>query len=117
MKSKNSLFALIPRLKEKMSVYRGSSYRIVAVAFSKKGNMIGISMNGWRELETTRMGTGKHAEASLIKKYGKKVDTIYVMRFGRSADILPVHPCKCCKNMAKKAGVKIVPLHELLNLC
>ena len=115
--SEKSLLSLIPRMTAKFSNDHGPSYHIAAAAFSKRGNLLGIEMNGWRELITNRRGTGKHAEAALMKKYGRKIDTIYLLRVGNAMDILPVHPCPACQNMASKLGCKIIPIHELLNLC
>lgn len=115
-KSTNSILALIPFLKKKMALNRGFSYRVVAAAYSKHGNLLGIEMNGWRELTADGKGKGKHAEAALIKKFGRKIDKIYILRFGRSLEIRPIHPCECCLNMSNKIGIKIIPIHEMLNI-
>lgn len=118
-KSDKAILALTSRLIRKLDIEKENNlrYRVAAAAYSKQGNLLGIEMNGWRELATVRRGTGKHAEAALIKRFGKKIDTIYILRVGNALDILPIHPCECCKNMAAKAGIKIVPIHEMLNLC
>lgn len=115
--AEKTIISLVPKMISKLTREHGPTYRIAAAAFSKKGNLLGIEMNGWRGLVTTRRGTGKHAEAALIKKFGKKIDTIYILRVGNALDILPIHPCESCKNMASKAGIKIVPIHEMLGLC
>lgn len=116
--SSKAILALVPRLCRKLSIYRGPAYRIAAAAYSAHGNLLGIEMNGWRELPTTRKGTGKHAEAALIKRFGVKLrgGKIYVLRVGNAGDILPIHPCSCCSSMASKAGVEIIPIHEMLGL-
>ena len=116
--STTAIEALVPRLQRKLSIYRGMSYRIAAAAYSAHGNLLGIEMNGWRELATVRRGTGKHAEAALIKRFGVKLrgGKIYILRVGNAGDILPIHPCPCCASMASKAGVEIVPIHEILGL-
>ena len=119
MKTSNkTIFALIPRLVRKLSVFRGPAYRIAAAAFSAHGNLLGIEMNGWRELPTTRKGTGKHAEATLMKRFGVKLrgGKIYILRIGNAGDILPIHPCSCCTSMASKIGVEVIPIHEMLDL-
>jgi len=115
--SDKTILGLIPKLVTKLGNDVGPTYRVAAAAFSRRGNLLGVEMNGWRELLTTRRGTGKHAEAALMKKYGKKIDTIYILRVGNSLDILPIHPCSGCAKMAKKIGIKIIPIHEMLNLC
>ena len=114
--SEKRLLSLVKTMTAKLCHVHGPTYRVAAAAFSKKGNLIGIETNGWRELATVRRGTGRHAEATLMKRYGKKIDTIYILRVGRALDILPIHPCESCSGMAKKLGVKVVPIHEVLNL-
>ena len=116
--SRATIESLVPRLAKKLSIYRGPAYRIAAAGFSSHGNLLGIEMNGWRELATIRRGTGKHAEAALMKKFGTKLrgGKIYILRVGNAGDILPIHPCPCCVAMAAKAGVEIVPIHEMLGL-
>lgn len=116
-KSENSILGLLPMLIKKMSIYRGLSYRVIAAAYTKHGNLLGTEMNGWREMRTVRRGMGKHAEQALIKKFGRKIDTIYILRVGNSGDVLPIHPCESCSRIANKRGIKIVPIHEMLNLC
>ena len=115
--TEKQLLNLVPKMIQKLGNEFGPTYRIAAAAFSKRGNLLGIEMNGWRGMPTTRRGTGKHAEAAVLRKYGRKVDSIYILRVGNALDILPVHPCEACLNMAAKMGVKIYPIHELLNLC
>jgi deoxycytidylate deaminase len=110
--SNKRLSALIPRLANKLKLDRGMSYRICAAAYSKRGNLLGTEMNGYRDHLSSRKGAGKHAEASIIKKYGKQIDTIYILRVGRACDVLPIHPCENCAKLAKKYGIKIIPIHE-----
>lgn len=111
------LFSLIPILIGKIRNTKLLTYRVIAAGFSKKGNLIGIETNGWREIIADNRGKGKHAEASLIKKFGRKIDTIYILRVGRSLNILPIHPCASCLNIANKMKIKIIPIHECLNIC
>ena len=115
--TEKQLIGLVPKMIQKLSNISGPAYRVAAAAFSRKGNLLGIETNGWRGLETNRRGTGKHAEAALIWKHGRKISSIYILRVGNALDILPIHPCEACVNMAAKIGVKIYPIHELLHLC
>ncbi len=110
----NALQNLIPRMIAKLPKGKPApAFHVVAAAFSKKGNLLGIRMNNWRNwsFTATRKGTGLHAEAALIKEFGRRIDVIYVLRVGNKNDILPVHPCESCQNMAKKVGVQIIPVH------
>lgn len=109
-------YELIPRMRRKCLQDRGVTYRIAAVAFTKKGNFIDIRYNNHRMFLSNRKGAGKHAEQDLIHLYGNKIDTIYILRVGGQGDYLPIHPCKTCAAIAKKRGIKIIPLHEELDL-
>lgn len=109
-------YELIPRMKNKCLQERGMTYRIAAIAFTKKGNFIDIRYNNHRAFLSNRKGAGLHAEQDLIHLYGNKIDTIYILRVGGSGDCLPIHPCKTCAEIAKKRGIKIIPLHEELDL-
>ena len=59
-------------------------------------------------------GRGRHAERELIKHYGKAIDTIYLCRTGMTGEIRPIEPCPVCSKIAKKMGIKIIPIHEIL---
>lgn len=55
------------------------------------------------------MGRGKgiHAERELIKKYGKAIKKIVIIRSGRSQGILPIEPCPICQKVIDKLNIKI----------
>lgn len=119
MLSENSLLNLVTRMQKRLEIKNTKmctpAYRIAAAGFTKRGNLLGIMVNSWRDLKTIRRGTGRHAEAALMKRFGQKLDTIYILRVGKVGDILPIHPCESCSKMAKKIGIKIIPLHQILN--
>jgi hypothetical protein len=103
---------MIPRMVNKLREDRNLTYRICAIAFDKKNDFLGMQMNGHRESLSNRRGAGLHAEAELMKRYGKLIDKIYILRVGNSYDALPIHPCENCAKIAAKLGIKIIPLHE-----
>lgn len=111
-----TLYAVIPRMANKLKADRGPTYRICAIAFTKKNNFLGISMNSFNDRggKSGRRGSGKHAEAELIKKFGKRIDKIYILRVGHGIDPLPIHPCENCSKLAAKYDIKIIPLHEII---
>lgn len=113
--SPNSITSHIPRMAKKLKIDRGVTYRIVAIAFTKKNNILGIEMNGFRNFMSNGKGKGLHAEMNLIKKFGKKIDKIYLLRVGNGMDALPIHPCENCAKIAAKMGIKIICLHEEFN--
>lgn len=116
MVAPNSLIALVPRLAKKAFLNSSMTYRICAIAFTKRGNLVGIQMNGHRVSRSKRRGDGLHAEAELIRKFGRRISTIYILRVGNAGDPLPIHPCENCAKIAAKLGIRIIPLHEELDL-
>lgn len=84
-------------------------YRISAIAFNKKGEVLGTSCCNFSLLgKVSRKGTGVHAERKLMKRYGSNIKTIVICRIGKSGDILPIVPCVVCQKIADKLGIKIV---------
>ena len=76
------------------------TYRISAVAFDKKGEILGHVTNShsknWNVLEKCgvgRAGTSEHAERRLLQRYRDLVKTIVICRIGRSGEIRPINPC------------------------
>ena len=114
--AKRLRYDIIPKMRNKCLRDRGMTYNVVAVAFTKKGNFIDIRYNNHQTFTPKRRGSGLHAEQDLIHLYGNKIDTIYILRVGNSGNILPIHPCKICSEIAKKRGIKIIPLHEEFDL-
>ena len=102
----NSLIALVPRLAKKAFLNSSMTYRVCAIAFTKRGNIVGIQMNGHRVSRSKRRGDGLHAEAELIRKFGRRISTIYILRVGNAGDPLPIHPCENCSKIAAKLGIK-----------
>jgi len=105
--------ALVGLLKEKAS-HSDCTYKIAAVAFDKKGDVLGHVTNkhsSWDVLERTgvgRAGTAKHAERLLISQYGKNIKTIVIARVGHSGELRPIDSCPTCKKVAAKYGIKII---------
>lgn len=90
-----------------------SSYRIGGLAFSKKGNVLGFSFNSYRrDSMVSGRGSGKHCETDLIKRYGRRIATIVIIRIGNGGDILKIDPCDNCKKIAEKFGIKIVSIAQ-----
>ncbi len=95
------------------AIHSPCNYRIGAIAFDKKGDVLGNACNAFRMGskfigEQNRKGTGFHAEARLMKRYRSNIKTILIMRIGNSGNILPIDPCPACAKMAEKLGIKIV---------
>lgn len=88
-----------------------STYRVSAVAFDKKGDMLGAVCNSFRR-DNVKPGkySGYHAETKLIHRYGDKIKTIVIARTGGGGNLLPIDPCEKCAHIAKKMGIKIISI-------
>lgn len=91
------------------------TYKISAIAFDKKGDVLGCASNkhsDWDVLEKEngvgRAGTAKHAERLLMKRYGQNIKTIVICRVGHSGILRKIDPCPACKKVADKLGIKII---------
>ena len=101
---------IMPRIMKK-ATQSPNNFSVAAAAFSKKGNLLGVKSNSHYNYIAIRRGGSKHAEASLIAEFGRKIDTIYLVRIGKDFSRLPIHPCENCQKIANKFGIKIIPVH------
>ena len=91
----------IARSKAKQSLCR---FRISALGFNKKGELIIKKMNVSR---FARKQGGIHAEMNVMMKSGKSLKSIVICRTNGAGDILPIEPCDMCKAKADELGIKI----------
>lgn len=112
----NVPFAIESLLKEK-ATHSPCTYKISAIAFDAKGDILGHVTNShsknWNVLEKEkagRAGTATHSERRLIARYGQLIKTIVICRVGRSGEVRPIDPCPACQKAAAKYGIKIVSL-------
>lgn len=114
---KNYELFTLKDIMEKKAKQAKSNFHIAAAAFSRKNNLLGISSNNPnKNFPISKKGTGIHAEAALIKKYGRQIDKIYIVRIGRGTDPRPIKPCQNCAKLARKYGIKIINLHDEFDL-
>lgn len=112
MLSKKHLKAVVTRLRNK-SFEVVATYKVSAVAYSSKGDVLGFATNNIRNnIVPIRRGSGRHAERELIKKFGKKIKYIVISRFGNDGDLLPIKPCENCQKIADNLGIKIINLQD-----
>ncbi len=116
MKTPNIHPNLLQLLKEKAS-RSDCTYKVSAVAFDKKGNVLGHMTNkhsNWDVLEKEnglgRAGTAQHAERLLMSRYAGVVKSIIICRVGHSGEIRPISACPACQKVADKLGVKITSI-------
>mgnify|MGYP001071288986 CR=1 FL=1 len=84
-------------------------FKVSAVAFSKKGNILGWSYCN-HGIESN--GGSIHAERYLMSKYGRAIHTILITRINKSGKILPIEPCNVCQKVADKMGITIKTVEE-----
>lgn len=82
-------------------------FKISAIAFDKKGDILGSSVNSKFRLSK---GCGIHAEMALMTQYSGRIKTIIICRVGNSGNILPIDPCDNCKKTADRLGIKIISI-------
>ncbi len=94
-------------IKERMikeALKSSCNYKVSAIAYSRKGNILGISHCRHR---FNRHGGGIHAEQALMRKYGKSIATIVIMRVNKNGNVLPIDPCEVCAKIADKMNIRI----------
>ena len=101
-------------LREK-ATHSPCTYKISAIAFDKKGDVLGHTTNShsknWNVLDKCgvgREGTAQHSERILLARYKNLIKTIVICRIGRGGDFLPIDPCPICQKVAAKYGAKII---------
>lgn len=107
---------IVGMLTEKAS-HSPCTYKISAIAFDKKGDVLGHITNSHSSWDVTengevigRAGTAKHAERRLLMRYRDLVKTIVICRVGRNGVIRPIDPCPMCRKVAAKYGAKIISI-------
>ena len=105
---------MLELLKEK-AAHSPCTYRISAIAFDKRGNVLGHvtnshskNLNVLDKCGQGREGTGLHAERKLFSRYKDLVKTIVICRIGRNGKLRPIDPCPVCQKVAAKYGATIV---------
>ena len=112
MMSRNHLIPVINRLRNK-SAEIIATYKVSAVAYSAKGDVLGYATNNVRDdIVPTRRGAGVHAERQLIKKFGRSIKYIVISRFWHDGTLLPISPCENCQKVADKLGIRIIKLQD-----
>lgn len=109
--SNNSLPLIVKRLGKKAAQSK-SKYRISAMGFDNRGEFVAQSFNGLPQDGVVGPGTGRHAEAMLMMKYGELLKTIVISRIGHSGEWRPIKPCQNCQKLAEKLGVKLITIDQ-----
>ena len=84
-------------------------YRISALGFNHKGDLIYVSTNKPR---FKKEGGSVHAEMDVMHNNGDSLRTIIICRVNKSGEMIKIDPCPACAAKASERGVKIVTLGE-----
>lgn len=87
----------------------GSRYKVGAVAIDRRGNFLGVAVCRPR---FDHLHGGEHAEMVALRKWGKRVKSIFLMRTNKTAtSLLPIEPCERCQRVLNNLGIQV--LNEL----
>ena len=110
---------LLRRVKEgdeaaRQKLIEGNLRLVLAVIqrFDKRGEFIAQAFNGLPQDGVIGPGSGRHAEALLMAKYGDLLKTIVISRIGHGGEWRPIEPCHNCRKMADKLGVKLITIDQ-----
>lgn len=107
MNGKKSI-SILNELVRKAKNSPSNSYRVSAVAFTEKGELLGSAYNAYRKEDIVPgRGYGLHAERRLMERYGKNISSIIICRIGHGGKLRPIDPCHTCAKIASKMGIKI----------
>lgn len=106
--------AIIKKLMDKAE-QTTTCYRVSAIAFNKKGELLGSTTNSFRmDGRPNGKGSGIHAERRLITRYKGNIATIIICRIGNGGDLLPIHACETCQKVADKMNIKVISVNEII---
>ena len=103
---------------EKKACQSDCTYRISAIAFDAKGDVLGTAVNthsAWDVIKKDgvgREGTARHAERLLMGRYAENIKTILICRVGHSGKLRPIDLCPVCAKAARKLGIRISTVAE-----
>ncbi len=103
----NDSIQLLAIKKAKQSSCR---FKVSAIGFNRKGDLIGTAVNQHR---ISKPGCSIHAEIALIKKIGRSLKTIIICKTNKTGGILPIHPCRTCASIALRYNIDIKTIGEV----
>lgn len=94
---------LLARARRKALTSR-CTYKVCAIALDHKHDAIAVLTNV--PAIGRKSGWG-HAEMRLMRRYGRAIRHILLLRVNRRGDLMPISPCKACAAQARKLGISI----------
>lgn len=80
-------------------------YKVSAIAFNSKGEVIATAVNKHGQHSTHYRGV--HAEMECLSKCKSTPSAILICRVNPQGQLLPISPCDVCKKMLEKKSIKI----------
>jgi cytidine deaminase len=100
----------IIEIAKKKALKSNCRYRVSAVGISDDGRILKTTFNKQRFF---KYGGGVHAEREIMKTCGGNLKSILICRVNAHGKLLPIHPCKTCKEIANDLNVKIYTALEV----
>ena len=79
------------------------NYKICAIGFNRRGEYLGMVTN--RPRFHTK-GGGVHAEIQLLRKFGKRVRSILLLRVTKGGKLIRIDPCLTCAKILKDLEIE-----------
>jgi len=77
-------------------------YKICAIGFNRRGEYLGMVTNRPR---FNSKGGGVHAEIQLLRKFGKRVRSILLLRTTKGGKLIRIDPCPTCAKILNGLGI------------
>lgn len=79
-------------------------FKVAVVCYDKRSKLLGTTYNLPR---FCRLGGSIHAEMRALQKWGTSIKSMTLLRFGKSGELRPIHPCVNCNKVLAKLKIRI----------
>ncbi len=93
------------RLAQKKATQSSSKYKISAMAFNKKGEVMARAIN--KMSKHNHVYKGIHAEIELLGKCKSIPKEILLCRVNPNGNLMPIEPCKTCGEILRRLKIKV----------
>jgi deoxycytidylate deaminase len=96
----------IINMAKKKASQSSCKYKVSAIAFNKKGEVIGDAVNKHGQHNTHYRGL--HAEMECLSRCKSTPKVMLICRVNPKGELLQIDPCETCKKVLEKKGIKIL---------
>lgn len=79
-------------------------FKVCCICYDRRKRILGISYCSPR---FSHKGGGVHAEMMALQKWGTRISSLTLLRFGTTGNLLPIHPCPNCQKVLNKLKIKV----------